>query len=205
MSYGGATKAPNKAHPRKGRMEQVMRDDLRKNSKGNRRKVVKDVKKSQKAAVAGAAKRSNPHKGEKPKRARKSRALEGADVWLRKIRNAFGARAAREVFDLVASPGRETLTRANKMLAAHTVLLLDAQTRMEKAIGTEAEPSVRAYLEDGQKTCRVAKDLAMGLVRVRAQFVDEELDSRPDAIELVGAEEFRSQLTTLTANPSVKH
>ena len=179
-----------------------MSDDKRREKKGNRRRAVKEVRDAQKAATA---KRPSEPKEPSAKKSRKSRALQGPEIWLRKIRNAFGAKAAREVFDLVDQPGRETLVLANKVLSTYTLLLLDAQTRLEKAIGTEAEPSVRAYLDDMRQTARVAKDMAMGLMRVRAQFVDEDLDSRPDAIELIGAEAFRTQLTTLTGDATVKH
>ena len=180
-----------------------MGEDVRRQRKGNRRKVAREVKASQRAAEAAHGGTAGPKgKGGKP---RASRALRGADVWMRKIRNAFGAKAAREVFDMVGEPGRDVLVLVNKVLTTYSFALLAAQSKLEKAFGTEAEDSVRAYVEDVRLNARVVKDIAMGLVRTRQQYVEEDLDSRPDAIELTGAEVLRSQLTTLTTWDVLEH
>ena len=173
-----------------------MADDTRKGRKASRRKVVKEVKESQKAAAAEKPKRAP--KQSPPRGGRKSRAATGADVWLNKIRNTFGAKAARDLWDSIGDPDRTCLQLVNKLLTTYTFAILNAQQMLAKKIGTPGEDGARLYMQDLQQNARSIKDMCNALVKLRAQFVDEDLDSRPDVIELVGAEHLRAQLTTLT-------
>ncbi len=179
-----------------------MAKDTRHAQKGIRRDTVREVKAAQKAATAEKPKKRRSPRQSPPRNGRKSRALEGPDKWLAKIRNAFGAKAAKDVFDMVEEPGRECLVFANKLLTTYAFALVNAQKQLAAKIGTPAEASARAYMEDVRINAKTMKDICAGLVKIRAQFVDEDLDSRPSVIELIGAENFRSQLTTVTEPPA---
>lgn len=173
-----------------------MADDIRRRRKRERREAVKEVKRSQKATGAESPKRKP--KQSPPRNGRPTRAKQGADVWLTKIRNTFGAKAAKDVFDMVGEPDRSVLKLCNKVLTTYTFALMAAQKTLQAKIGTVGEDGARMYMDDLRANCRIVKDMCNSLVKLRAQYVDEDLDSRPDVIELLGAEHFRSQLTTVT-------
>ena len=179
-----------------------MTDDTRHKQKGKRRRVVAEVKQAQAAAAAPKAKAKRRGRQSPPREGRPSRAMEGADRWLAKIRNAFGAKAAKDVFDMVGDPGRDVLTLCNKLLTTYAFALLTAQRQLKGKIGTVGEAGARAYLEDIRINAKAVKDICNALIKVRAQYVDEDLDSRPSVIELVGAESLRSQMTTVTDAPT---
>lgn len=179
-----------------------MADDTRHAQKGKRRDKVREVKAAQEAATAEKPKRKRAPRQSPPRGGRPSRAMEGPDKWLAKIRNAFGAKAARDLFDMVGEPGRESLVLANKLITTYAFALVNAQKQLKTKLGTPAEESARAYMEDVRINAKTIKDMCAGLVKVRAQFVDEDLDSRPSVIELIGAENFRTQLTTVTEPPA---
>ena len=166
-----------------------MARDTRKGQKTNRKKVVKEVSQAQQASGV---------KPPTPKR-RPSRALDGADKWMRKMRNTLTAKAARDLFDMVGDPDQSSLQLANKLLTTQTFLLMQAQQMLDKQMGKPGEDSARLYLEDCRRTARMVKDMASAIVKLRAQYASENLDTNPDVIELVGVETLRSQLTTATS------
>ena len=166
-----------------------MANDTRKGQKTNRKKVVADVAQAQDAAGLRPT----------PKARRPSRALKGSEVWLRKLRNTFSAKGARDIFDMISDPSQESLQLANKLLVAQTFLVLDAQKMLDKQRGKPGEESARAYLEDVRKNARMIKELTGAMGKLRAQYASENLDTNPDVIELIGVETFRSQLTTASS------
>ena len=165
-----------------------MARDTRKGQKSNRKQVVKEVREAQEAA--GVKTSGAP---------RKSRALLGADKWLRKIRNTYTGKAARDLFDMVGDPDQTSLQLANKLLTTTVFSVLAAQQLLEKQRGKPGEESARANLEDARRTARMIKDLVGAIIKLRGQYAAENLDTNPDVIELVGVENLRSQLTTVSA------
>ena len=172
-----------------------MARDTRKGQKTNRKQIIKDVKAAQEAAGV------EPQPKPKPKR-RPSRALEGAERWLRKIRNTYSGKAARDIFDMVGDPDQTSLQLANKLLTTSAFTVLAAQQLLAKQLGEPGEESARANLEDARRTARMVKDICSAITKVRAQYASENLDTNPDYIELVGVEHLRTQLTTATVPPS---
>ena len=169
-----------------------MAEDTRKGRKTNRKRVVKEVDQAHQAAGV-----EKPEKPKKQKRA--SRALTGSDKWLRKIRNTLKCSEAKKLFDAIGEPDKSALELSYKLLATHAFLIMSSSTLLEDKIGTPAEESARAYVEDCRKNARIIKDLAAAMVKVRGQYASENLDNNPDVIELIGGENFRQQLTTTTA------
>ncbi len=161
-----------------------MARDTRKGQKSNRKNVVKQVSKAQEAA------------GLKPKKQRQSRALVGAEKWMRKIRNTLSGQAARDVFDMVGDPDQSSLELCNKLLSSQAFVVMSAQQLLEKQRGKPGEDSAREYLSDCLRTARMIKDLASAITKLRGQYSAENLDTNPDVIELIGVENLRSQLTT---------
>lgn len=166
-----------------------MARDTRKGQKTNRKQVLKQVTQAQEAAGVTPP----------PRTPRPSRALEGADRWLRKVRNTLTGKAARDLFDMVGDPDQTSLRLCNKLLTSQAFTVMAAQQLLDKQRGKAGEESARYYLEDCRRTARMVKDLASAIIKLRGQYAAENLDANPDVIELIGVENLRTQLTTVTA------
>ena len=166
-----------------------MADDLRRDQKTNRRRAKKEVKRSQAAA------------GAKPK----AKKLKGFDLAMSLFEGTIFAADAKRMFNAVAEPDKSVLIAAHKINMTFVFLIMACQKELRKKRNTAAAESIAAFLDEVRKNAKVVKDLVNSMMRIRQQYYDEDHDNSPDAIELIGAETLRSQLTTSTITPTITH